>query len=282
MDPNTNLSSFGVLGQSISVMSAVNVVRSMEQADLLVTVPLQKYTSLDYNKADAIIKLGYDAAASKASVLSAFSVSEAEWEEYLANRNARRRTAPIPKFVEVTGTPPEMAKAMEKQMSSLVGEPVDTKKIDQDMMTIVGMGRFATATYSMTEKNGEQGLQVQPEQKSYAPPIVRPLIVIDGSEYNNVLFSIGARITFLDVGSYRSELRNDIVLGSQYQLASEYYHPFTTTSNWFIAPRLGANSQQFNIYSSNNLVGQLPYTPGAWRPRYRICVRKDRRISTGL
>src|SRR6266481_2468146 len=99
MDPNTNLSSFGVLGQSISVMSAVNVLHSMEQADILVTVPLQKYTSLDYNKADAIIKLGYDAAASKATVLSAFSVSEAEWEEYLAKRNAKRKIAPIPKFV---------------------------------------------------------------------------------------------------------------------------------------------------------------------------------------
>ena len=253
LDPNTNLSSFGVLGQSISVMSAVNELRSMEQADILVTVPLQKYTSLDYNKADAIIKLGYDAAAAKASVLSAYSVSEAEWEDYIAKRNARRKTAPIPKFVEVTGTSPAMAKAMEKQMSPLIGRPVEPKRIDDDMMTIVGMGRFATATYSMTEKNGEQGLQIQAEQKSYAPPIVRPLIVIDGSEYNNVLFSIGARITFMDVGSYRSELRNDVILGSQYLLDSEYYHPFTTTSNWFIAPRLGFNSQQLNIYSENTL-----------------------------
>jgi NTE family protein len=253
LDPNTDLSSFGVLGQSISVMSAVNVVRSMELADLLVVVPLQKYTTLDYNKADAIIKVGYDAAASKATVLSTLSVSEAEWEEYLANRNSRRRTAPIPQFVEVTGTSPPMAKAMEKQMAPLVGKPVDQKLVDDDMMTIVGNGRFATATYSMTTKNGEQGLQVQAEQKSYAPPLVRPLIVIDGSEYNNVLFSIGARITFMDVGSYRSELRNDIILGSQYQLASEYYHPFTTTSNWFIAPRVGFNSQQLNIYSGNDL-----------------------------
>src|SRR5271163_3866595 len=254
MDPNTNLSSFGVLGQSISVMSEVNVMRSMEQADILVTVPLQKYTTLDYNKADATIKLGYDAAASKASVLSAFSVSEAEWEDYLAKRNARRRTAPIPKFVQVTGTSPEMAKAMEKQMSSLVGQPVESKKIDQDMMTLVGMGRFSTSTYSMVEKNGEQGLQVQTEQKSYAPPIVRPLILIDGSEYNNVLFSIGARITFMDVGSYRSELRTDVVLGSQYVLDGEYYHPFTTTSNWFIAPRAVLNSQQLNVYNGNKLL----------------------------
>jgi NTE family protein len=256
MDPNTSLSSFGVLGQSISVMSAVNVVHSMEMADILVAVQLQKYSTLDYNKADAIIKLGYEAAASKATVLSAYSVSEAEWEDYLAKRNARRKTAPIPQFVEVVGpgVPPEMAKAMEKQMSSLVGQPVESKKIDEEMMAIVGRGRFSTATYSMTEKNGEQGLQVQAEPKTYAPPIVRPLIVIDGSEYNNVLFSIGFRITFMDVGSYRSELRNDIILGSQYQVASEYYHPFTTTSNWFIAPRLGFNSQQFNVYSSNSLL----------------------------
>ena len=254
LNPNTDLSSFGVLGQSISVMSAVNVLRSMEQADILVTVPLQKYSTLDYNKADAIIKIGYDAAAAKASVLSAFSVSEAEWEEYIAVRNSRRRTAPTPKFVEVVGaTSPAMAKAMEKQMAPLVGVPVDSKKVDQDMMAIVGQGRFSTSTYSMVEKNGEQGLQVQTEQKSYAPPIVRPLILIDGSDYNNVLFSIGARITFLDVGSYRSELRTNVLLGSQYLLSGEYYHPLTTTSNWFVSPRLGVNSNQFNIYSGDTL-----------------------------
>jgi NTE family protein len=118
MDPKTNLSSFGVLGQAISVMSAVNEVNSMEKADILVTVPLLKYTALDYNKADAIIKAGYDAAASKAAVLSAFSVSEAEWEDYIAARNARRKTTPVPQFIAVTGTSPELAKAMEKRRAN--------------------------------------------------------------------------------------------------------------------------------------------------------------------
>ena len=97
MDPNADLSSFGVLGQSISVMSEVNVVRfDGAGRHTCRRFRCRNIPSLDYNKADAIIKLGYEAAASKASVLSAFSVSEAEWEEYLANRNARRRTAPIP------------------------------------------------------------------------------------------------------------------------------------------------------------------------------------------
>ena len=254
LDPKASLPSYGVLGQSVSVMIAANENRSKGLADILISVPLQKYGSLDYNQADAIIKAGYDAAEAKAAQLSAYSVSEAEWEQYLATRNARRKVAPTPAFVEVTGTSPEMAKAIEKQMSGLVGQPVNTDKIDQDMMTIVGQGRFSTATYSMVNRDGQQGLQIHAEQKSYAPPILRPLILIDGSDYNNVLFSIGARVTFLDLGSYRSEVRGDIIVGSQYLLDAEYYHPFTTTSNWFVAPRAGVNSTQYNVYSGSNLL----------------------------
>ena len=254
ISPTESLSSFAVLGQSISVMIAANELRSMEQADLLVTVPLQKYNALDYNAADAIIKAGYDAAASKAKVLSAFSVSEAEWAQYLANRKARQKTTPVPEFVQVTGAVPEIADSIEKELSENVGTPVDTVKLDQQMMTLAGQGRYSNVGYSMVEKDGTQGLQVQTEQKPYAPPVVRPLILIDGSDYNNVLFSIGARITFLDFGSYRSELRNNLIVGSQYLIDSEYYHPFTPTSNWFVAPRVGANSVQDNLYNENTLV----------------------------
>jgi NTE family protein len=254
ISPTASLSSFAVLGQSISVMIAANELRSMEQADLLVTVPLQKYNALDYGAAEAIIKAGYDAAASKARVLSAFSVSEAEWQIYLADRKARQKTTPTPEFVQVAGTGPELADSIQKRLSVDVGKPVDTAKLDAQMMRLQGQGRFANVAYSMVEKNGNQGLQIQTEQKPYAPPVVRPIILIDGSNYNNVLFSIGARFTFLDFGSYRSELRSDAIIGSQYLIDSEYYHPFTPTSNWFVAPRGGANSVQQYVYNGDTQI----------------------------
>jgi NTE family protein len=253
LDPNEPLSSFSVLGQSLSVMIAANELRSMEQADLLVSVPLQKYNSLDYNAADAIIKAGYDAAQGKARALSAYSVSDAEWKKYLETRSSRQKTTPIPQFLQVRGTSPHVAKAMEEELSPFVGKPVDTALLDQQMMILSGKGRFANIGYSMAEKNGEQGLEVQAEQKSYAPPMVRPLILIDGSDYKNVLFSLGARITFLDFGGYRSELRGDLVVGSQYLIDAEYYRPITPTSNWFVAPRIGANSTQLNLYKDTTL-----------------------------
>ena len=254
LSPNENLSSFSVLGRSIAVMISANELRSMEKADLLVSVPLQKYTALDYNKADDIIKAGYEAAATKATVLSAFSVNEAAWEEYLSERNARRKTTPVPQFIEVAGTTPQLAGAIEKEVSGLVGKPIEQEKLDHDILTLAGMGQFSSLSFSMVEKNGQRGLQIQAEPKRYAPPIVRPLISIDGSDYNNVLFSLGARITFLDFGSFRSELRNDVIFGSQYGVSTEYYHPFTTISRWFVAPRAGFLSAQYPVYSNNDLI----------------------------
>ena len=251
LSPTAPLSSFAVLGESISVMIAANELRSMEQADLLVSVPLQKYNALDYGAADAIIKAGYDAAAAKEKVLIAFSVSEAEWQKYLAERNARKKTTPIPEFIQVAGTGKDLASSIEQRLSPDVGKPVDTAKLDAQVLRLQGQGRFANVGYSMVEKDGKQGLQISTDPKPYAPPTVRPILLIDGSDYNNVLFSMGARITFIDFGSYRSELRSDVIIGSQYLIDSEYYHPFKPTSNWFMAPRGGANSQQDYVYNGD-------------------------------
>ena len=106
----------------------------------------------------------------------------------------------------------------------------------------------------MVEKDGKQGLEIQKETKPYAPPTVRPILLIHGSDYNNVLFSMGV-ITFLDFGkSSRFELRSDVIIGSQYLIDSEYYHPFKPTSNWFVAPRGGGNSVQTYVYNGDTQI----------------------------
>ncbi|HEX6772137.1 MAG TPA: patatin-like phospholipase family protein, partial [Acidobacteriaceae bacterium] len=250
MAPTDSLSSFGVLGRSISVTVAANEMRSMEQADVLVSVPLSKFNSMDYSKADALIKAGYAAAQSKASVLSRLSVDEATWNQYLAQRDARRRHAPKPQFVEVTGTDARSAKAIEKEFQPAIDQPPDHQQLQRTILNIQGDGRYSGLNYTMVNKDGAPGLLIHATEKVYAPPIVRPQITLDGSQYNNVLFSIGARITFFNFGSYGSELRNDVIFGSEYGLRSEFYHPIRADKNWFVAPHVVVDSNAFNGYTS--------------------------------
>ena len=252
--PNASLSSFSVLGNSISVMISANELLSMEKADILVSVPVQKWSALSFDDADAIIKAGYDAAAAKSKVLMTLSVDDATWNQYLADRAARRRTNPVPTFIAVDGVNGNLSRRVEEQMAGVVGKPLDFDELDQAIMHLKGFGRFSVLNYEMVERNGQQGLLVKTEENTYGPPIVRPLILIDGSSLKNVTFNLGARITFLDVGGFRSEWRNDIVLFSDYGVRSEYYHPFTPLTHWFVAPRGVADSNPFYIYDNNKLL----------------------------
>ena len=257
LSPEEHLSSFGVLGRSLSVMIATNELRSMEKADYLVTVPLADFTALDYEKADALIKRGYEAAAAKAAVLSTLTVDDATWSAYVEQRNSRRSTtAPAPQFVEVKGAPAPVAQQIQQEFAGTIGKPLDTAELDKRLMILSAEDRFTNAGYRMIERNGEAGLQIVVLEKPYAPPVVRPIIIIDGSDYNNVHFSMGARITLFDFGGYDRELRNDVIFGSEYGLLSEYYVPFRFGSNWFVAPRLNLDSQLFDAYSGETLIAQ--------------------------
>jgi len=250
------LSSFSVLGQSLSVMIAANELKSMQMADVLVTVPLEDYTSLDYNQAAKIVRAGYEAAAGKSAILSKLAIDDAAWKAYVEEREKRTLHTPVPQFVEVTGTSPALASRIERRLKPDIGQPVNNDSLESQFTRIAGSGRFAALSYSLTNKNGIPGLLVSAQEKSYSPPIVRPLISIDGTNYNEVLFSAGARITFLDFGSFGSELRNDVIVGSIYRLATEYYHPLSPTTHFFVAPRGLLNTDKFYYYYDNHIDSQ--------------------------
>ena len=253
--PDATLSSFGVLGQSISVMIGANELKSMELADMIVSVPVEKWGGLSFNDANDIIKAGYDAAAAKSTILLTLAVDDATWKQYMAERNSRRIVnPPVPTFVAVDGAEGHLAAKVERQMAGIAGQPIDFDTLDAKIMRLRGIGRFSVLNYQMTERNGQPGLLVTTQESNYGPPFVLPLILVDGASLNNVQFNLGARVNWLDIGGFRSEWRTDIILFSQYGLRSEYYHPFNPTTHWFVAPRGQVNSVPFYIYQDNQLI----------------------------
>jgi NTE family protein len=258
LDPKDPLSTFTVLGRSLSVVIAANELRSMEQADVLISVPLSDFSAFDYARADEMIKVGYAAAESKASVLSAFSLNDDDWNEYVARRNSRKRSnLPTPQFIQVPGATPDIAALIQNNLVSVIGQPLDAQTLDSQLNILTGMGRFSSIGYEIVDdKDGKPGLSIDAVEKTYAPPVVRPLISLDGSDYDNPRFNVGARVTFYDFGAFGRELRNDVILGSEYGITSEYYVPFKAGSRWFIAPRAFADNAPFDAYAQDKLVAE--------------------------
>ncbi|HWX92039.1 MAG TPA: patatin-like phospholipase family protein [Terriglobales bacterium] len=249
--PDEPLSAFTVLQRSVNVVISVNELESMKKADILIPVHTEQYNSTDYQEAQKINELGYAGAKERARLLERLALNDHDWAEYVEQRKARRRPVPVPQFIEVTGTAPIIAEGIERNLAGNLGKPVDFERINSDLTDVTGLGRFARAGFQLAHRNGEEGLLVRAEEKDYAPPTVNPLFVIDGSDYTDVRFSLGARVTFNDIGGFGSELRNDFIVGNTYGAASEYYHPVNWFSHFFAAPRLFASSQPYDLYSDD-------------------------------
>ncbi len=132
---------FGVLGRSIQISSAASEVRGMEAADIVVKVDVQKFTALDFNQADALIQKGMEAAEEKSKVLQPYALDQAEWDEYVARRDARKR-GPVgaPQFIKVEGSTPRVNKKIETLLEPMVNKPIDTVKLDKNLTLLTGVG----------------------------------------------------------------------------------------------------------------------------------------------
>jgi len=241
---------FSVLGRAITVGTAATELRGMEDADIVVKVDVQKFTSLEFNKAEALIEKGMQAAEEKSKILQAYSLDQATWNEYVAQRDARKKgAAGVPQFVRAEGTSADAEQKIQKFLQPLVGKPIDTQMLDTYLTRLTGVGRFESASYGLTQNDGEVGLLVTVREKNYAPPVLQPAFEVNGAEPDNVIFTLGGRLTFLDIAGYGSELRTDFEVGNTYGIATEFYKRFSQTSRWFFAPRVSASDTAQWIYS---------------------------------
>src|SRR3989449_1999699 len=244
---------FGVLNNSVRVVLEETELRSLAQADAVVSVPLAEYSTVDYAKSEQIMKRGYEAANSRARLLEAFALDDADWQEHQQARAARKRSdVPTPQFIEVAGTNAHEATDVTRYVKRFQGKPVNPEKLDEVLTRLTGVGRYDSAGYRLVEKNGQTGLLVHVVEKNYAPPMFQTAFEMDGSQSGNVDVTTGTRFTFMDVAGFRSEWRTDVLLGNTYGIQTELFRPFRAESHWFFAPHADASDTTFQIYAKND------------------------------
>lgn len=250
-----NLATLGAfLTQAVNIMTLGNDVRALRLADLQITPNLAGITLLDFQRAQEIIRLGYEGAAAKAAELRKYSVSDEEWRDYLAQREARKR---MPEKsadrLQVSGVSGDEQEHLERRLQPVLHRPLDLKALDTRLTRITGDGQFESLGYEGFVQDGVPGLRILAHQKNYAPPFIDPAVNVSGSGTAAFDFSAGARVTFMDVDHHGGEWRNDILLGSSNLAGSEFYQPLGDT-HFFVAPYAFLSKFPRNEFSAETRV----------------------------
>jgi NTE family protein len=278
-------SAFSILGRSVELVIAATELRGMEGADLIVKADVEKFSTMDYEKTTDLVAIGYAAAQEKEAILKPYELDDAAWAEYLKEKDERIRTrVGVPQFVRVIGVGGEQLINLEKFLGPLAGKPVDVKHLDDLLTRLAGVGRYDSVTYNMIQENGEDGLLIRVHEKSYAPPTLRPAVQIDGTQTDNVTYTMASRVTLMDVAGYRSEWRTDVQFGETYGLRSELYRPIEPFGKWFFAPIVDASRQTFFVYgySKPKADYRLDHALGEFDLGYGISRFSEIRVGYGL
>lgn len=255
----------GILGQTFYVVTYENSRRSLRQADIIVAPDLKNFTTFSFNAGKEIIQLGYEGARAKAGLLKSLALSDADWQQHLASRQAKARpnADPVPDFLAIEGTDNQNAvKKIERKLSDKYEDkPLDKEALEDDLTELTGTERFDNLGYGITRRDEKTGLLVRvydPQERTERETVLEVGVDVDNYENDDVNFNARGRLTLFDVGSDGAEWRNDISIGSRTLLGTEYYRPFGE-SRFFAAPKAFYEERRVNFYEGGDRLAEYTF-----------------------
>ena len=260
VDVGTPLSTRAELTDFVSITSqltGIMVVNNTEHQESLLTsndvlvVPKlgSEITSVDFDKMDQSIPLGYQAANALRDRLAPLGISE---EAYAAYRSQIERCVagrPVIQFVHLNNRSRFSDAVLYDRLHVDLGKPLDDGRLEGDIQQIYALGFLDRATYEVVEDEGKTGLLVTVKQDERGTAFIETGVDFTGVSDSS---AIDLRLAYLktDVDDLGSEFRGMIQLGQNQGLLAELYKPIDDSLKWIVVPKIFAerrNLTQFNV-----------------------------------
>ena len=232
---------------------------SLSPRDILIEPNLGSATATDFAAPTTVIARGESAARDATPQLSAYSVGETAYRDYLARRATREPGLPPIKFVRVDEQSKRYEKTIMAVMQPLVGKPLDLDQVGRRMTELYGLGNFETLDYTLVDEpaatgggtDEDSGLEVRARRKSWGPNYLRFGLNLEDDFQGNSRYNAATRFVLTELDELGAELLTDVQIGSDTKIASEFYQPLNASRTWFVAPSARIEARDLLIYNND-------------------------------
>ena len=239
-----------ILDQMINISIRRNAdesLASLTERDVKIVPDLGDIGSSSFERAKDAIAVGEAAARKAAPQLARYSVSPAEYQQWLEKRQRERMGPFTPAFVETEGlvrVNPEVALGM---MNTKPGEPLDAKKLEDDIERLNSRGDFNGIDATAVTDDRGTGLKVKFFEKPWGPNFFQLGLNLSSDFQGNAYYNLLGRYTRTWINDLGGELRADASLGRTQRLYGELYQPLNYSGTLYVRPYVGTQrtSQPF-------------------------------------
>jgi len=257
----------GITGQMIGILTEQNVqtsLASLKGTDVLILPALGNYSAGDFNNMRTTFPIGEAAARKVADRLSALSLPPDQYARFQSERT-KTLVANNRPIDEIRFEPPPLKRVNPEFLATLIdtrtGEPLDQEKLDRDLLRIYGTDDFEHVNYQLIESPARRILNIQGVEKSWGPNYLRFGLGLSSDFQGNAFFNLQAQYRRTWINSYGGEWYNDIALGRNSGIYSEFYQPLDPRQRFFVAPYIDVERRYLDVFVGDNKLAEysLPY-----------------------
>ncbi|HET6534889.1 MAG TPA: patatin-like phospholipase family protein [Sphingomicrobium sp.] len=253
-------SALDITAQMLTILIRKETRRQLEtldEDDILIRPDLGDFGSANFAEITEAVEPGAVAARSAAAELGRYSVSEAAYRQYQAERTLSRIQTYVFDFVRVIDEGPLSDRVLKSRLRTKPGQEVTDIGLSADAARLYGLDLYSQVSYRIVRENGRLGVEFHTKPKSWGPNILQFGVFIEDDFEGSTAFNVSARYTRAGVNPLGAEWRTDLQLGTEPYLTSEFYQPLSYDSRWFVAPRINLEQTNLNAFADGESIARF-------------------------
>lgn len=261
-------STIAVLNQLSTMLTNASTVRQkalLTDADILIRPDVGAMSTTDFSVMPAAYAEGKAAALAQIDKLKALSASQSSYDSYIAHRNKASE-----QWVDEINSPIVAIKfnndanvsetLLRETLGIVEGDVVNSAQLEAALAELYSLDKFERVNAEFIDTAEGRVLTVETKAKSWGPNYFQLGFSWEDDFSLDSYVSLDVAYTMTNLTQLGGEWRNELRLGYEKFLSSEFYQPLDIEQRFYSRIQLSYEKKDWNIYDDNSRVLFLEQT----------------------
>ncbi len=250
----------GITAQMVNILTEQNVqasIATLTPSDLLLTPPLGKLTSADFERAPELVRIGREYADTVTAALQRFSAPPDRYARWVTARveAAVGNTERVGRIASIRfeGVSEPRAERLGAGLDTAVGQRVDVDRIEDDLQKLAAAGDYERIDYSLVRRPGtdQEDLSILLRENNWGPNYLRLGIDLRTDFQGQGAFNLRISHNRHWLNDSGAEWRNRVQLGETLGVFSEIYQPLGLASERFVSAYVDGRVRKVELFGAS-------------------------------
>ena len=251
-DFTTFLAAADQLSNYLVQRSTEEQAETLKDNDVFLQPDVGEMETTEFDKMPSAYEAGYESAKQHSAELSKLSLSNADYQHYIEDKQKARRQLKhgdktVVDKVVINNNTHYSDKLLENRLNLHSGKVLKTSEIEAKVQDLYALDRFELITYEFDNVDGEEQLTVDVNEKSWGPNYLNFRFFLEDDFSTDSQYSLGASANFTDLNAHGAELRTNLEMGTDKRIEAELFSPFFSSQKLFTSASVTYSKQNRNL-----------------------------------